>query len=292
MALLPAIVAEGFDALFDLTSSYLHSSPFYVLVVLTVIAMFVCVPLTQYKTVYGDTVAYGFSVLLQTMIIRAVFPPEPNSLGDILTYAVIFWAIRLSVYLYVRDIMGWSRDSNVETRFKKLTVSIGLCAYYALVTIPLLYALRYPVKDPAYNPLVWSGVGLAWAGAILETVADSHKFSIKLYQKDLDKFEGPSTGVYRLSRHPNYGGEIVLWFGVWIASLPSICESITAAIASTIGFIMLCCILLFEASVRVEREQKRKYGGQIKYEKWKELVPVSVFPVAPLLAAFRFGSRV
>jgi steroid 5-alpha reductase family enzyme len=292
MALLPAIVTEGFDALFDLTSSYLHSSPFYVLVVLTVIAMFVCIPLTQYKTVYGDTVAYGFSVLLQIMIIRAVFPPEPNSLGDILSYAIIFWAIRLGVYLYVRDISGWSRDSNVETRFKKLTVAIGLCSYYALVSIPLLYALRYPVKDPAYNPLVWSGVVLTWAGAIVETIADSHKFSVKLYQKDLEKFEGPTTGVFRLSRHPNYGAEIVMWFGVWLASLPSICESITSAIASTVGFIMLCCILLLEASRRVDRERKRKYGGQIKYEKWKEQVPLSVMPFSPLYTAFGFGSRV
>lgn len=297
--LLPAFVTEGTNALFALTSSYLHSSPFYALVALTVIAMFVCIPMTQYKTVYGDTVAYGFSVFLQTIIIRAVFPPAPNSLGDILTYAVLFWGLRLSVYLYVRDIIGWSRDSNVETRFKKLTVSIGLCVYYALVTSPLLYALRYPVTDPAYNPLVWSGVGLTWAGAILETVADAHKFSIKLYQKDLDKFEGPSTGVYRLSRHPNYAGEIMFWMGIWIASLPSIYASITSAIASTIGFVMLVCILMFEASVRVEREQKRKYAGQIKYEKWKEQVPMSVFPIAPLLTAelsgifrFPFGSRI
>jgi steroid 5-alpha reductase family enzyme len=161
-----------------------------------------------------------------------------------------------------------------------------LCSYYALVSAPLLYALRYPVTDPAYNPLVWSGVALTWFGAIMETIADSHKFSIKLYQKDLDKFEGPSNGVYRLSRHPNYGGEIVMWFGVWLASLPSICVSITAAIASTLGFIMLCCILLFEASVRVEKEQKRKYVGQIKYEKWKAEVPMSVIPVAPLMNLF------
>jgi hypothetical protein len=109
-------VTEGLDALFELTSSYFNSSPFYVLTALTVIAMFVCIPLTQYKTVYGDTVAYGFSVLLQIMVIRAVFPPEPYSLGDVLTYAVIFWAPRLSIYLYVRYICGWSRDSNGETR--------------------------------------------------------------------------------------------------------------------------------------------------------------------------------
>jgi steroid 5-alpha reductase family enzyme len=285
--LLPPNVTEGLDTLFDITSSYLDSSPFYALVALTLIACVIDIPVTQYKTVYGDTVGYGFSVCFQVLVIRAVFPPEPNGLGDVLTYAVLFWGVRLSVYLFIRDRMGYSRDTNGETRFKRLTVAIGLCMYYALVTIPLLYALRHPTTDPAYFPLVWTGVAMTWVGGVLEAVADAHKMYVKVNQADQLKFEGPSTGVYRLSRHPNYAGEIIFWMGVWIASLPSFCVSIQAAAASTLGFIMLVCILCLEASKRVEREQKRKYGGQIKYEKWKEQVSTVVFPFAPLL-----GSRI
>jgi steroid 5-alpha reductase family enzyme len=129
---------------------------------------------------------------------------------------------------------------------------------------------------------------LTWFGGVLEAVADAHKMYVKVNQADQLKFEGPSTGVYRLSRHPNYAGEIICWMGVWIACLPSFCMWIQAAAASTLGFITLFCILCFEASIRLEREQKRKYGGQIKYEKWKEQVPMSVFPCSILLFPLGF----
>jgi hypothetical protein len=136
-------VSKILHTILNITSSYLESSPFYALVALTLIACVVCIPVTQYKTVYGDTVGYGSSICFQVLVIRAVFPPEPNGLGDVLTYAVLFWGVRLSVYLFIRDRLGYIRDTNGESRFKRLTVAIGLCMYYALVTIPLLYALRH-----------------------------------------------------------------------------------------------------------------------------------------------------
>lgn len=296
---LPPFITEGLDALFELSSEYLNGSPFEALVALTVLAAIIDIPITQHKTVYGDTVGYGLSVSFQLYILTITFPPEAGSLGQYLVNVLHLWAMRLALYLLFRDKMGWSRASDSETRVKRLTVALGLSAYYALVSIPILYALRYPVTDPSYDILVWSGIAVSCAGLVLETVADCHKFWIKHNQLDLNKFCGPADGVYKLSRHPNYAGEIMVWLGVWMACLPSFIFSVSAAIASTVGFLMLCCILLFEASIRVEREQKRKYGGQIKYERWKEQVPMCVMPVAPLLTAelpgllkFPFGTRV
>jgi hypothetical protein len=187
----------------------------------------------------------------------------------------------MSGTLWVGARQQWKRD------LKNSLFLLG-CAPTTLVSIPLLYILRYPVKDPAYQPTgLVRVIDMGW----------SHRwdhcwfaqFSIKLYQKDLDKFEGPSTGVYRLSppqlrwRNRDNGWSLV-------ASLPSITRVDHVCYCLDGGFIMLCCILLFEASVRVERGA-RKYGGQIKYEKWKE-VPVvclpRVAPYSPLLGRLVF----
>jgi len=279
------LMTEGLAAISELTISYLNAGPFAVLFALTVIAAIVDVPITLYKTVYGDTVGYGFSICFQTLVIRWAFPPESGGVADALTWVVIVWALRLAFYLLFRDLMGWSRATNVETLTKRFTVAVGLSNYYAFVIIPVLYALRFPNTNSAYDKYLWAGVYMAWAGTILETVADVHKWLVKFNAKDLNKFEGPSDGVYRLSRHPNYAGELMVWLGVWIAAFPSFTFSITAVAVSTLGFIMLNGILLFEASIRVEREQKRKYSGQVRYEQWKQKVPLSVLPFAPLLAA-------
>lgn len=58
-----------------------------------------------------------------------------------------------------------------------------------------------------------------WAiGFSSEALADQTKYVFKLKHKGFC-----NVGIWALSRHPNYFGEIILWFGIWILCLsPSI----------------------------------------------------------------------
>ena len=123
---------------------------------------------------------------------------------------------------------------------------------------------------------------MAWFGAILEAVADFHKLLVNLKSKpksnDKDQlFRGPSTGAFRLTRHPNYTGEILVWLGFWLAGAPTFGRSIIAWLCSSLGLYGITFIMR-TSSAKLEERQAKKYGGQAEYENWKEKVPAPLFP--------------
>ena len=126
-------------------------------------------------------------------------------------------------------------------------------------------------------------MAVAWFGAILEAVADAHKLLVNLKNKpkakDEDKkiFQGPSTGVYRFTRHPNYTGEILVWLGFLLAGAPTFGRSVIAWLCSSAGLYGITFIMRASTS-KLEEKQAANYGGQTEYENWKKKVPAPLFP--------------
>ena len=63
------------------------------------------------------------------------------------------------------------------------------------------------------------GIALFAVGFLLETVADSQ---LQAFRNKRDKPKGSilKTGVWRYSRHPNYFGEALLWWGLYLFAVP------------------------------------------------------------------------
>lgn len=80
---------------------------------------------------------------------------------------------------------------------------------------PLVAALIAPAEP---GPLAAAGASLALAGLIFETIADAQ---LAAFKRDPDsKGRVLDTGLWRYSRHPNYFGEAVVWwgFGIWASA--------------------------------------------------------------------------
>jgi steroid 5-alpha reductase family enzyme len=277
-----------------LLTSSLQSGSFGV-VALTAIAAAVCIPITQYKNLYGISVGYGLSIAAVATVLRQTFlttTTTASSLAQVLTGAALFYGTRLAVYLFVRDVVGMQRNSRPEPgRIKRLPFAISVAVFYALLTTPILYLLRSPdlatttilnaFRSGRSAQVAWVGAGLAWMGVVLEAAADTQKFIVKMRHRgncvDSNEFKGPNNFVYSLTRHPNYTGEVLFWSGVWVAGVPAFGSSVIAWMCSTAGLYGIVTIMR-QATKGLESRQVDKYGGQELYEEWKQKVPAPLIP--------------
>ena len=66
------------------------------------------------------------------------------------------------------------------------------------------------------NFLFFSGIALSLFGLVYESIADFHLYSFKKNNPGKRLY---NEGLFKYSRHPNYFGEIVFWWGVYIMAL-------------------------------------------------------------------------
>lgn len=220
--------------------------------------------------------SYGLSVAWIALYLELLFAPQPGSLGLALSSVLLVYGLRLSLYLYLRDICYWREpitDISLH-RLYRVLLAFFISMLYACMSMPLLSVLR--VKGT--SRLAWVGIYFAWAGAVVEACADAHKHIAKR-GKPQRTFQGPTRGMYAIVRHPNYFGEIVFWCGVWLAGVPSAFRSDNpeGRICSTLGICLLVWIME-GATERLERKQNEVYRMQKKYKLWRNRVTSPLYP--------------
>jgi steroid 5-alpha reductase family enzyme len=279
--MLPSVRNPLLEPVTHWITSSLHSGPCGVLA-LTALSSLVCLPLTQYKSCYGITVGYGLSVATMALVMRHAFLPLGNRIGSVLTLAALFYGLRLAVFLWIRDVSrALPVSSTAEPgRLQRIPWAISLALFYAFLMTPVLYSLRHPISVATASWrffTAWTGGGLAWLGVLMEAVADAHKWRVKRHSHRPLAFRGPSRGLYAITRHPNYTGEVVFWLGLWCTGVPSFQGSVVAWLCSSAGLYGILRIM-WGATQSLEQSQEEKYGGQPKYEAWKKKVRAPLIP--------------
>ncbi len=140
---------------------------------------------------------------------------------------VILWATRLAVHLGIR-IAGEAHEDRryaaIRARYephfwiKSLAIVFLLQGVIMwLVALPVTHALSIDVP-PSMGMLV-AGV-LAWAiGVFFEAVGD---YQLAAFRRDpANSGKVLATGLWRLTRHPNYFGDFAVWWGLWLVSASS-----------------------------------------------------------------------
>lgn len=129
------------------------------------------------------------------------------------------WGARLAAYLFAR----WRRHGDEDPRYaamrrkagpgfrlRSLGSVVGLQAGLSLVvSLPIWGALWFDGVEP--GPIGWGLAIAALAGVLIETAADSQLAAFKADPANAGKTL--RTGLWALSRHPNYLGEILVWSG-------------------------------------------------------------------------------
>jgi steroid 5-alpha reductase family enzyme len=130
------------------------------------------------------------------------------------------WAGRLSSHIFTRS-RGHGEDPRYEAILGGSLPSVGLGvavrkvfllqgAAVWLVSLPLQAAA---VSSSSWTWVVWLGV-LVWAaGVVFESVGDAQ---LAAYKRDPDRGPVLDRGLWSWSRHPNYFGDALVWWGIWL----------------------------------------------------------------------------
>ena len=111
---------------------------------------------------------------------------------------------------------------------------------------------------------------------MIEAVSDAQKSAFKGKNQNRERFI--TSGLWRYSRHPNYFGEMLVWWGLFIFAVPFLHG---AAFAVVIGPVFITLLLLFVSGIPLlERSADARYGDDPVYREYKRRTSILV-PLPP-----------
>jgi steroid 5-alpha reductase family enzyme len=187
---------------------------------------------------------------------------------------VVIWAVRLGTFLFSRI-----KKAGKDDRFDEIKPSfirfLNVWTIQGLWVTLTISAALVTITTTNRRELDLSAlIGfLVWLfGFTVEVVADHQKSRFNADINNKGKFI--QSGLWSRSRHPNYFGEIVLWIGVLLISLPVLQGWQWVALISPI-FVTLLLTRLSGIPL-LEKKADRKWGGQADYEAYKKRTPVLI----------------
>lgn len=154
------------------------------------------------------------------VLLAVVLHPSMDVRGLFICVMVALWAGRLGSFLFIRvKKAGQDRRFNeIKTRFFRFMFTWTLGGAWVFITMAAGLAAITSTDQQPLGVFFFLGTALWVLGFGVEVTADSQKSKFRRDPANAEKFI--STGLWKYSRHPNYFGEILLWFGIAVMSFP------------------------------------------------------------------------
>ena len=198
-----------------------------------------------------------------------------NKLVVLLYLLVTIWAMRLSLHIYKRH-----QQSSEDFRYRAWRESWGklfylrsylqvylLQAFFLLIiSSPILVASGF--KQQTLSWVTFVGILLWMIGFYFQAVSDYQL--VQFIKTRVSKELIMQTGLWKYSRHPNYFGEILMWWGLFGMVLPY-----PHGWISVISPITITLLLAYVSGVPL---LEKRYRGNEAYEKYKK----TTSPIIPM----------
>lgn len=143
----------------------------------------------------------------------------------LVTILVFVWAFRLAIYLGVRKKSedyryknwreSWEADGDCNYYMKSFFIVFMLQSIFSLIVNLSALFVNIFSQD---NDIEWTdftGAALWLIGLLIESIADA-QLARHLSSPEPGSGKFIKTGLWRYSRHPNYFGEALIWWGIFI----------------------------------------------------------------------------
>ncbi|HLP79629.1 MAG TPA: DUF1295 domain-containing protein [Acidobacteriota bacterium] len=182
---------------------------------------------------------------------------------------ICFWGLRLTFHI-------WTRHHGEDKRYTEWRVAWGstfaLRSYVQifllqgslilLISMPVWLAMQSTFKTNMWVFLTGCFVWLA--GFLFEMIADAQLAT----HLRTSRGKIMQTGLWRYSRHPNYFGEALLWWGVFLIGL-----SFSVTAYSLFAPVTITFLLLFVSGVPL---LEKRFAGNPEWEHYKRHTSVFV----------------
>lgn len=204
---------------------------------------------------------------------------NPTLLSYLIVTFITIWGVRLSVRLFKRN-WGKAEDFRYAQWREDWGKNVVITAFFRVFMIQGL--INFIVGSAAYSTIryntfsggidsifVYGGLLIALIGLYFEVVGDEQ------LRKNIEenKRKGTKTliqtGLWSITRHPNYFGEILIWIGLYLVGLTLLITQAVHPVYYGLLSIspLLMSIVLIKISTPLLEKNMEKYAGWDAYAK-------------------------
>lgn len=183
----------------------------------------------------------------------------------LLAVLVSVWGLRLFGYLFVRKLSERREDPRytaIRERYGPRFPLISLGVVFLFQGV-LIWVVSLPVQGSAsqldrLGALDWAGIAVWGVGIFFEAVGDAQLRRFKV--DPANKGRVMDRGLWRYTRHPNYFGDFMVWWGIYLAAL-----STGGAWWTIIGPVVMSTLLIGVSGKRLLERYMSKRPGYAHY---------------------------
>ncbi|BBA70765.1 DUF1295 domain-containing protein [Geobacter sulfurreducens] len=221
-------------------------------------------------------VAWGLGFILAaavSLVAGGQYAPR----GLLVSLLVLAWGVRLTLHIHARN-RGKGEDPRYRQWRKEwgrwfvlrsfLQVFMLQGVLLVLVAVPVIFVNAAPP-----TPLGWlDGLGFfIWlTGFLFEAVGDRQL--LHFIRNPENKGQLMTGGLWRYTRHPNYFGEVTLWWGIWLMAL-----AVPGGWWTVIGPLTITVLILKVSGIPM---LEKHYEGRPDFEEYKRRTS-AFFPLPP-----------
>lgn len=217
--------------------------------------------------------AWGIGFVIVALV-GYLLMPEKTTVAAFVVILVTVWGLRLFFHLAKRNI-GKPEDYryvNMRKRWGKRYAKLKAYLNVFVLQGVLLCVVALPIflvvtgSEKAFYWWNWLGIIVWGIGFAFETIGD---YQLTVFKRHAEKGTLLTTGLWSLTRHPNYFGEALSWWGIFLISLNE-----PRNLWGIIGPVTITLLLLFVSGVPLlEKKNKEKPGYQTYANKTPKFVP-------------------
>ena len=210
-------------------------------------------------------VAWGLGFILATVVAVLYKGVSLSWRGWLMVLVVFVWGARLAIHIGMRH-----RKKGEDVRYRnwrkawgKHALFFAYCQVFLLqgllvlvIAFPVTWTVMAPVTP--VNILDLLGMLLWLTGFLFEAISDYQLVAFKKLPENKGRII--QTGLWKYSRHPNYFGEVLLWWGVFCVALGT-----SGGWMTIIGPLTITYLILFVSGIPM---LEKTYQGNPEYDRY------------------------